>query len=771
MGMENFYRERNGYSAKAPEAPGVTEELRLFDTRADLGTKSSYAIEGIRCAACIWLIERSIRGLQGVDSADLNIGNGILNVECDASRCKPSDILAALQSIGYRACPADATPYSERLQSEKRGLSRRLFIAGLSMMQVMMYAVPAYLASDGTMDRDTADLMRWAGFILTLPAVFYSAQPFFSGAWGNLKNRVLGMDVPVALGIAAAFAASVAATLAHRDPVYFDSITMFIFLLLASRTLELHARLRAATALDAMLRTAPSSARRMPHWPQDRTCELVATDVLQPGDAVLLRAGDVLAADAVILEGETRIDLSVLTGESRAQRRVTGDALPAGASNLANPVTVRISRAANASTLALILDAARRARLQKPSLASWADTVAARFVGMLLLLALGSFLYWLHADASKAWPVLISVLVVSCPCALSLAAPTVLAAANARLLGEGILAVRPHVLETLHRATHIVFDKTGTLTSGKPMLHSIETTPACTQDSALAIAASIAVASSHPLSVALCEAACDMDKPAIGASPQGFAGQGMEAEIGGHRYRLGRAEFVAQLCESPAPFASNASGSEVCLGCSAGWLARFVLQDAPRRDAAAVIAYFKAAGKCVILLSGDRQGFVEEVARRLTIDEAVGDCLPEQKFERVRALQHSGAIVAMVGDGINDAAVLGAADVSFAMGEGSSLAQASADCILLSGRLESLCEVDRIASKSARLMKQNLAWAACYNLAAIPGAALAMVNPWMSAIGMSVSSMLVVLNALRIYRKSRARSERLEMPAIQPAVT
>jgi len=766
-GMENFYRERDGYSNKAPEMT-AGEELRLFDARiaAPMDKAGSYVIEGIRCAACVWLIERTVRSLPGVSQAELNVGTGVLSVEGDAARCKPSDILAAIQAVGYRVCPADATPYSEQLQRERRGLSRRLFVAGLSMMQVMMYAIPAYLADDGSMDRDMADLMRWTGLLLTLPAIFYSAQPFFLGAWNGLRNRVLGMDVPVALGIAAAFGASAAAALAHRDPVYFDSITMFIFLLLASRYLELHARMRAAGALDAILRATPASALRMPRWPQDNVSELVNAEFLRPGEFILLRGGDVLAADGIIEHGATSVDLSVLTGESRTQRRGEGDKLPAGASNTGHPVVVRITREANASTLALTLDAARRARLAKPALATWADAIATRFVAILLLLALGAFLYWESADAARAWPVLVSVLVVSCPCALSLAAPTVLAAANARLLGSGVLAMQPHVLETLHRSTHLIFDKTGTLTQGKPALRSIETVCGESRESSLTIAAAIAANSSHPLSVALCEAADKSSTLAMAADARSFPGRGMEAQIDGCYYRLGSAEFVAEATGSSIPFAPMTEGSEVCLGSAAGWLARFSLSDALRHDARTVVEHFRKAGKEILLLSGDRQHLAQAAARDLEIDTVVGDCLPQNKLETVLALQRKGAVVAMVGDGINDAAVLSAADVSFAMGEGSALAQVSADCVLLSGRLDSLCEIDRVASRSARLMKQNLAWAAAYNTAAIPAAAFGMMTPWLSALGMSLSSMLVVLNALRIYRKAKSPVERGASPLV-----
>ncbi|HEX8956894.1 MAG TPA: heavy metal translocating P-type ATPase, partial [Burkholderiaceae bacterium] len=762
-GMERFYLERDGFSARAPQLSSSPEELHLFDFRAgsasgtDANADASYAVEGLRCAACIWLVEHTVRALPCVRQAELNFGTGILQVSCDTGQCKPSDILGAIHAVGYLAHPADSTPYSESLKREQRALFRRLFIAGLSMMQVMMYAIPAYLANDGTMDRDMAGLMRWAGMLLTLPAVLYSAQPFFAGAWRNLRQRILGMDVPVALGIAAAFGASTAATLARREPVYFDSITMFIFLLLGSRYLELHARMRAAAALDRILRATPASARRLAHWPQDQRSELVNAETLQPGDHVLLGAGDVLAADGVIEQGATRIDLSVLTGESRPQQRTIGDALPAGACNLAHPVVLRIVRPAEASTLALVLEAARKARLEKPGLATWADSVAARFVAGLLALTLASFLYWQVTEPARAWPVLIAMLVVSCPCALSLAAPTVLAAANARLLGQGVLTIQPHVLEALRRATHVVFDKTGTLTLGKPAIRSIETVADMGGNAALALAAAVAAGDNHPLAAAIHAAGRKLTDTRTAADVECTAGGGIEATVDGMRYRLGSARFVAQLVGSASPFAECREGSEVCLGRETGWVARFQLSDALRPEARAVVEHFKAEGKSVVLLSGDRESLAQAVARELHIDRVIGNCLPEQKVDAVRALQRDGAVVAMVGDGINDAAVLSAADVSFAMGEGSALAQVSADCVLLSGRLDSLCETDRVSRQTSSLMKQNLIWAAAYNLAAIPAAAMGLIDPWMSAVGMSASSILVVLNSLRVYRKAAER--------------
>ncbi|MFC5474481.1 heavy metal translocating P-type ATPase [Paraherbaspirillum soli] len=777
-GFGDYYSTRMGFSAATGQDDLIPVELLLYDsdgiaTSADVDAYSceaAFSVENIRCAACVWLIERRLARMPGVQKADMNAATGRLRVRWTRELCKPSDILQAMRAIGYAAYPFDPLRHGEQLEQARKTLFRQLFIAGLSMMQVMMYALPAYLANDGTMDADMTQLMRWASLLLTLPAMAYSAQPFFRGAWINLKQRMPGMDIPVALGIAAAFAASLAATWRGHGDVYFDSVTMFIFLLLGSRYLELAARRKAAAALESLQHALPVSALRMPGYPARRDIELTAAARLREGDVILVKPGAAVAADGVILEGDTEIDLALLTGESRTQRKFVGDSLPGGAGNATQAIVMRVTRAAADSTLSLMVKLIERAGQGKPQLALWADLVATWFVAILLLLAAAVFVVWHYLDPSRAWPIAIAVLVVSCPCALSLATPTALAAATERLLRQGVLIAQPHVLETLHRATHVIFDKTGTLTAGKPLLRNAETLGATPRAQCLLVAAALETSSAHPLAVPIVAAAEDCAAPPLTACEvQELAGQGLEGTVDGIRYRLGCAPFVRALTGCPLPQeASQGSqgGTVLYLGSGAGWLARFDLADGLRCDALQTVRQFQAGGKTVILLSGDEQTVAQRVADELGIGTALGQYLPDQKLAFVQGLQRDGAIVAMVGDGINDAAVLRAADVSFAMGSGAALAQMHADCVLLSGRLSSLCEVAVTAARTIAIIRQNLAWATLYNLLAIPAAAIGLLNPWLSGIGMSLSSALVVVNALRLRRMPHAQANADVSPVV-----
>ncbi|MEC4719350.1 heavy metal translocating P-type ATPase [Noviherbaspirillum sp. CPCC 100848] len=777
-GLSDYYLNREGYSPNAADASLVPEELRLYDAPEMAGQfaagdgsdgaaacEAVFSVEGIRCAACVWLIERRLARLPGVTAFSLNVATAKLHVRWNPETCKPSDILLAVREVGYLAYPFDASRHEQQMQRAGKTLFRQLFIAGLSMMQVMMYAVPVYLATDGTLDADMEALMRWASLLLTIPAVCYSALPFFQGAWSNLKSRMLGMDVPVALGIAAAFAGSVAATLDGGGDVYFDSVTMFIFLLLCSRYLEFIARRKAASGLERLQAALPASAARMSSYPQDRTVEVVPAARLAEGEFVLVKPGEAFPADAVLVEGATSIDLSLLSGESQPLPRQAGDELPGGAVNASQPVVVKIARAARESTLSRLVKLVDRAGQAKPQLSLWADKVAAWFVAALLLLAVVVFIAWQVVDPARSWPIAIAVLVVSCPCALSLATPSALAAATDRLVAQGVLILQPHVLETLHRTTHVVFDKTGTLTKGKPVLTGTRLLGERGAAQCLQLAAALESGSAHPLAQAIAEAAKEgAGTPAYTAtSVCDVAGKGIEASVDGVRYRLGTIAFVEELvgqaqtsmAAAPAPQATP-----VYLGASGKWLARFDLTDALREDAAQVVRQFQAQGKQVILLSGDRQDAAEAVAGKLGIDQALGEQLPEHKLAFVQALQKQGAVVAMVGDGINDAAVLRAADVSFAMGGGAALAQTHADAVLLSAQLGAVGDAMRAASQTMSVVRQNLAWASLYNALAIPAAAVGMLNPWLSGIGMSLSSAAVIINALRLRRVPRRRIAR-----------
>jgi len=774
IGQTSYYRERSGFAAPGeagvaaalvPAALALPEDDPNIIDDGD-ARETTLLVEGIRCAACVWLIEHRLRQVEGVQQANLNVATEKLFVRWHKDKTTAAALLEAVRSIGYNAWPYDTTRHDAQLQKASRTLGRQLFVAGLSMMQVMMYVAPEYMAGDdGTLDAGMASLMRWASLLLTLPAIAYSAQPFLKGAWASLKARVLGMDVPVALGIMAAFIGSAVSTFHGYGEVYYDSVTMFIFLLLASRYLEMVARRKAASALSRLRHGVPEMAQRLAAWPDLRDATTVPASALAAGDHIIVKGGEAVAADCVVVEGSTAVDLSLLTGESAPQRKTVGDAIPGGAVNAGSPVVLRVEKPARESTLAGLLKLIERAGSAKPQIAQWADRTASWFVAALLLFAAASFGFWTWHDAARAWPVAIAVLVVSCPCALSLATPSALAAATDRLLGKGALVVQPHVLETLHRATHIVFDKTGTLTEGRPTVQGVDAIDGARIIGILRVAAALETGSAHPIARAISAAADAHGAGAAGATGlQELAGQGMEGMVNGVRYRLGTAAYVAGIAGGPVPRlgpAATAGASDVTdsspmttvwLGMQGRWLGRFRISDALRADARRTVEFFQRLGKEVVLLSGDQQALAESVAGQLGITEAVGDCLPDEKLAYVQALQARGGVIAMVGDGINDAAVLSAADVSFAMGSGATLAQVHADCVLLDARLPLLAETARSADKTMRVIRQNLAWATLYNIVAIPAAAFGVLNPWLSGVGMAASSAIVVLNALHLRR-------------------
>ncbi len=761
-GLTTYYSSRQqlpeGVAAPLPEALSLYDapEFAAQFSGGDGDAQALLSVEGIRCSACVWLIEKRLSQVPGFKSAHLNVTTEKLQVTWDATHSKPSDIIRAVREVGYVAYPFDPIAHGELLRKNTRTLFKRLFVAGLSMMQVMMYAVPVYLAEAGSIESDLEQLMRWASLILTLPAVVYSAQPFFRGAWTDIKVRTPGMDVPVALGIAAAFIGSTWSTIAGAGDVYFDSVTMFIFLLLASRYVELVARRRAAASLEKLQYALPESAHLMTGFPDSRGTTIVAASTLRAGDFILSKPGEAIAVDSILVEGVTTIDLSLLTGESHPQAREVGEAVASGAVNISQPVILRVEKVARDSTLSALIRLIESAGQGKPTIAQWADRVAAWFVSVLLFFALAVLVFWSIHDAARAWPIAIAVLVVSCPCALSLATPSALAAITDRLLRQGVLVIQPHVIETLYRTTHVVFDKTGTLTEGRPQLSNTTVFSEVSREQALLMAAALEAGSAHPLSRALVLAAEHL--PAADMSIDtliDYVGQGLEAMIDGQLHRIGNHDFVSAVAGAALNVDEPDDMTCVYLGATSGWLARFDLSDALKPEAADVVRYFQMRGKRVILLSGDAPGIVNRLADTLLIDEARGGMLPHQKLEFVQQLQSQGARVTMVGDGMNDAAVLRAADVSFAMGSGAALAQSHADAVLLSGRLLSLIDAAKAATACMKVIRQNLVWATIYNLLAIPAAAFGLLAPWMAGLGMSVSSAGVVLNALRLERLPR----------------
>lgn len=759
-GLDDYYRLREGAPAR-PVAEAGAEAYRAYDdpefqrgfvtTGASGEREAALLLDGVRCAACIWLNEQVIGRLPGVEGVAINYATRRARVRWDPARQRLSEILAAVGRIGYRAFPYDRRRVDALHEAERRSALWRLFVAAFGMMQVMMYAVPTYIAGpeDG-MPADLESLMRWASLCLTLPVVAYSAQPFFRGAWNDLARARAGMDVPVALGIAVAFVASVWATVRGTGEVYFDSVTMFVFLLLAGRFLELGARQRAGAALDYLARMVPALADRLPVFPGPLAPVRVAVSALRPGDHVLVRAGERVPADGVIAEGASALDEALLTGESRPQPKAAGAAVIGGSINVASPLVVRVERVGDQTMLASITRLVDRALSERQPLATLADRYAHWFVIVVLLLALASGLAWLAIDPSRALWIAVSLLVVTCPCALSLATPTALTVATGELAQRGLVVTRGHAIETLARATDVVLDKTGTLTHGA--LRVAGTTPLGREsaESCFSLARALEAGSEHPIARAF--AATGDAAPEPVTAQRVVAGHGLEGTIAGRRYRLGKRGFCAELAgsadaEQPR---QEAGGTLVFLASAGEWLARFELADTLRPGAGDLVRTLESLGTRVHLLSGDGAAAVAAVAGRLGIGRAIGEADPAAKQAYVADLQRSGAVVAMVGDGINDAPVLAQADVSVALATGADLAQARADAVLLGGDPRALGTALRLARRTLGVVRQNLAWATGYNALAIPAAAVGWVTPWIAGIGMSASSLIVVLNALRL---------------------
>jgi Cu2+-exporting ATPase len=767
--LSAYYRSRTALAPRR-ETPGTGPELALYDrpevqrdfVRDVNGAKeTTLLLEGITCAACIWLNERHLAQLPGVLAAEVNYTTHRARIRWDPARIALSQILLAVESIGYRAFPASNASAEASRRRETRTALWRLFVAGFGMMQVMMYAVPTYLANEGTMSADIAQLMRLASFILTVPVIVYSSAPFFRGALRDLRLRRLGMDVPVALGIALTFAASVYATLAGTGEVYYDSITMFVFFLLCGRYLKLRARHKAAASLEYLDRALPVGAHRLTAYPLSHRTEDLPAVALAPGDLVLVKPGEVVPADGMLLEGATETDESLLTGESRPVIKHVGSALVAGAVNRADVVVMRVERAGDATRASHIRRLTERAAGQRPRLVEVTDRIASWFVAGVLLVAAGAWLGWAAVDPARALWIAVAVLVVTCPCALSLATPTALAVSVGTLARRGVVATRGHAIEALARVTHVVFDKTGTLTRGTLDLDRVEPFGAWERGRALGVAAALEAGSEHPIARAILGAAeaQGVARP-VASSLRVVAGAGVEGEVDGVRYRLGTRQFAAGIAGTPAPAESMPGATPVWLGGDGTWCARLTFADLLRAESARVVQALRAAGKQVLILSGDDRQTVAGVARALGVERCEGELSPEGKHARVRALQEQGAVVAMVGDGVNDAPVLAQAQLSIAMGSGAVLSQAQSDLVLLSG-LDGLLDALRVAARTMRIVRENLAWAVAYNVVALPLAVAGLVTPWLAGIGMAASSLLVVLNALRLI-EHESRGERPE---------
>jgi Cu2+-exporting ATPase len=771
-GLADYYRHRDAMPEARVEAmPDALRYLGLFDHPefqqsfvhpvGEHEREASLILEGITCAACVWLNERHIARQAGVAAVQINYATRRARVRWDERRIKLSDILGAIHAIGYRAYPYDAARAEQVADRERRSMLWRVFVAGFGMMQVMMYAVPAYLAGEGEMTPDVERLLRWASLLLTLPVVLYSAAPFFQRAWRDIRLRRLGMDVPVALGVGSAFLASLWATLTDGPEVYFDSVTMFVFFLLGGRYLEMLARQRAVRGIEELGKVLPAFSERLPRWPAETGGERVPVSQLVPGDHVRVRPGEAVPADGTVVDGVSATNEALLTGESRAVPKTVGAALTGGSINISSPLVLRVEQVGESTRLAAIRRLMERAATEKPRLATQAERGAVWFIVTLLALAAVTGSVWYFIDPARALWVFVSVLVVACPCALSLATPTALTVATDALARMGVLVTRGRAIETLARANHYVFDKTGTLTLGRMSVEEIRPLGSLDEDALCALAAALEQGSEHPIAAGLRAVAAGRTPASSEVAEQVVAvtGQGMEGFCAGRQVWIGRADFVAARAGLPLPAElaemEKNSGTVVALGNAQGWLGLFRLADAPRPGAAALIRHLAGAGVPMTILSGDAPAVVAAVARELGVADAHGGMTPQDKQTFIVGLQaQSGKVVAMTGDGVNDAPVLAQAHVSVAMGSGTDLARNQADIVLLNEDLASLSAAGDLARKTVRIIGQNLWWSFAYNFSAVPLAMAGLVTPWMAGVGMAGSSLLVVVNALRLqYRR------------------
>ena len=720
--------------------------------------ESVLLVQGMYCAACSDAVESAVAGRPGVLSAQVHAATRRLVLRWDPALTRISDLARAVGDAGYRLLPLQqALSVNERLAETRKALWR-LFVAGFCMMQVMMYTTPMYVTEPGEIDADLLHLLRWACWILSVPVLLFASGPFFRNAWRDLRQGRVGMDTPVSIGILVTFIASSGATFDPAGPwgheIWYDSLTMFVFFLLGGRYLELKARDRTAGALDALINRLPERCERQR---DDGGFEPVSLKRLQAGDVVRVQAGQAFPGDGRLLSDGATVDEALLTGESHPVTRRRGEALVAGSFNLAGAALMRIERLGRDTRFAQIVQLMERAATDKPRLARLADRIAAPFLLLVLLAAALSGWWWWQINPDRAIAVAVAVLIVTCPCALSLATPVAMLASAGALARRGVLVRRLQAFEALAGIDTVVFDKTGTLTRDRVVLREVLVRDGLDPQRALALAAPLARASLHPVSRAIARAAEEIRLPEPAFSEvQEVPGRGLQAGQGDALLRLGSAGFCG-LDEAELLRAGRSVADRPCAFlCDArGWLATFVLDEGVREEAAAVVARLHELGLETRLLSGDRAQAAERVARQLGIKVVVAQASPERKLAELLELQQQGRRLAMVGDGLNDGPVLARADCSFALGHGAPLAQAQSDFVVQSGQLDEVVAAIVLARKTLQVVRQNLVWAAVYNLLAVPLALAGWMPPWLAGLGMAASSLLVIGNALRLARLPR----------------
>ncbi len=731
---------------------------------------SSVVFQGMHCTACAINIEEALLSVPGVKSAQISAASHRGRVVWSSDQTRPSDWMKAVAQLGYRTLPANDALANEVRREDARKMLWRLGVAGLCMMQVMMYATPVYMSGPNEIAPDMLQLLRWASWVLSLPVLFFSCMPFFKTALLDLKQRKISMDLPVAIGMLVTFVVSTLGTFEPQGPfgaeVYFDSFTMFVFFLITGRWLELRLRDKTAGALEAVMNRLPDAVHRKTKagdW------ETITLRHLQLQDVIQVRPGEAFAADAQIVAGETQVDEALLTGESRPLARALGARVLAGSLNLTATVQVQVITLGKQTRFGQMVALMESAAVSKPGMALLADRVAKPFLwGVLIMAALAAAWGWQYSP-SHALMVAVSVLIVTCPCALSLATPAAMLSTAGALAKAGVMLRSLQALQSLAKVDTVIFDKTGTLTNEDFSLQHISSRNGVQPEQVLSWAAALAHHSLHPVSRSLVRAqaetvsAANIPVTSLALNNvKEFAGQGVQATLllGAENtgleirkeLRLGSASFCSVAAKQSDVLQASLSDQE-------GWLATFEFAETPREEANATLRTLESMGLRIRILSGDGQSSVSQLASKLNIANAMGACSPEEKLRQVKLEQAQGHRVAMVGDGLNDGPVLAGADVSFALGQALPLAQSKADFVFMASNLKPLVATLRLSRQTMQIVRQNLVWAAVYNFSCVPLAMLGYLPAWLAGLGMAGSSLGVVLNAMRLSKTIQFETE------------
>lgn len=739
QGLDDYYRLRTERGSRPEQS-----DLSVFDRpevqaryaeKQGANSAIELAVEGMHCAACAWLIGESLRRVQGVEDASASVVSSRLRLVWTPEKLLLSEALQRVEALGYGLSLAGTNAQQEQRRKARRTLMLRLGIAALATMQAMMFSEALYLDKAGEMSMATRDFFRWLTFLMSTPVLSYSAWPFWRGALNEWRLRRFGMDTLAAISIGLAYGASLIETIRGGPFVWFDAAVMFVFFLLLARSLEGMLRARGQAQLDRMAAARPALAMRR----VDGQIQTVPAEEIAVGDVVLVAAGATVPADGHLRSHSAEFDESLLHGESRPQTRSQGERVLAGSICLNAQIEIEVTAVGAETRLSEIERAMLRAAETRPAMARWLDELVQRFVLIVFGLAVVTAVGWGFADPSLSLPYALAILMVSCPCALALAIPTAILAAQSKLVRSGVLCLDTDALLKLWQLDQIVFDKTGTLTEGHPRVVAVDVLGKQDADMCVMLARALEQQVQHPIAEAFAGATPYQAKHVTVTAGAGVAGQ-----IDGHAYRLGSADF----CEY-----TGANRAGVFLRDETGVLARFELVDALRPEATAVVASLRADGLALTLLSGDHAAAVQAVANDLGIADARAGMSPEAKLAVLEQQREAGHGVAMLGDGINDAPVLAAADVGFTLAKAAPLAQHASALIALNGSLEGFLVARRMSSALHRVIRQNLGWALGYNVLMLPLAAFGVVGPGLAAIGMSVSSLLVTLNAMRLYRQ------------------